>query len=39
MYDRLKDTDPEVYEAIINETRRQNTNVELIASENFAILA
>ena len=36
MYDRLKKTDPEVYEAIINETKRQNANVELIASENFA---
>lgn len=35
MFDRLKDTDPEIYEAIINETKRQNENIELIASENF----
>ncbi|MFH1406527.1 MAG: serine hydroxymethyltransferase, partial [Candidatus Omnitrophota bacterium] len=36
MFDRLKKTDPEIYEAIINETKRQNENIELIASENFA---
>ena len=35
MFDKLKKTDPEVYEAIINETKRQNGNIELIASENF----
>jgi len=35
MFDRLKKTDPEIYEAIINETKRQNENIELIASENF----
>jgi len=32
----LKKTDPEVFEAILNETKRQNANIELIASENFA---
>lgn len=32
----LKQTDPEVFKAILNETRRQNQNIELIASENFA---
>ncbi len=35
MYDKLKHIDPEVYEAIINETKRQNGTIELIASENF----
>jgi glycine hydroxymethyltransferase len=31
----LKDTDPEIYDAIYGETRRQNEKIELIASENF----
>ncbi len=31
----LQATDPEVYEAIANERRRQNESIELIASENF----
>lgn len=31
----LKKEDPEIYEAIKNETQRQQDNVELIASENF----
>ncbi|MFA6796479.1 MAG: serine hydroxymethyltransferase, partial [Bacilli bacterium] len=31
----LKNSDIEVYEAIMNETKRQQDNVELIASENF----
>ena len=31
----LKDVDPEVYQAIQNETRRQASGLELIASENF----
>jgi len=31
----LKKTDPEIYEAIVNETRREEGNIELIASENF----
>ncbi|MDD4878917.1 MAG: serine hydroxymethyltransferase [Candidatus Omnitrophica bacterium] len=31
----LKRVDPEVYEAIVNETRREEENIELIASENF----
>src|SRR6185436_13506577 len=35
----LKKTDPEIYKAIQNETRRQNENIELIASENFTSLA
>jgi glycine hydroxymethyltransferase len=31
----LKDLDPEIYAAIQNETRRQASGLELIASENF----
>ncbi len=31
----LEEVDPEVYEAIQNETIRQHTHLELIASENF----
>lgn len=31
----LKQVDPEIYEAILNETHRQNDKLELIASENF----
>src|SRR5687767_8548386 len=31
----LKDLDPDIYAAIHNETRRQATGLELIASENF----
>lgn len=36
---RLKETDPEIYAAIQKEIRRQNDNLELIASENFTSLA
>jgi len=32
---RLKEIDPEIYEAICNETRREEGSIELIASENF----
>ncbi|MFH1191336.1 MAG: serine hydroxymethyltransferase [Candidatus Omnitrophota bacterium] len=35
----LKQTDPEIYAAIQKELGRQNENLELIASENFASLA
>src|SRR5512142_2129447 len=31
----LSATDPEIFEAIESEARRQNDNLELIASENF----
>jgi glycine hydroxymethyltransferase len=31
----LSKTDPEIYEAIVNETRRQAFTLEMIASENF----
>ncbi|MEN8773373.1 MAG: ribose 5-phosphate isomerase B [Akkermansiaceae bacterium] len=33
---RLAMTDPEVFEAIVGEERRQRSHIELIASENFA---
>jgi glycine hydroxymethyltransferase len=32
----IYDTDSEIYNAIVNETRRQRENIELIASENYA---
>jgi glycine hydroxymethyltransferase len=32
---RLKDVDPQVYQAILQETQRQAQTIELIASENF----
>lgn len=35
-FDHLKNTDPEVYEAIQKEKKRQQDNLEMIASENFA---
>jgi glycine hydroxymethyltransferase len=35
----LQAVDPEIYEAIQKEIRRQNDNLELIASENFTSLA
>lgn len=35
----LKSVDPEIYDAVVKETRRQNDNIELIASENFTSLA
>ena len=35
----LKDTDPEIYDAIVRETERQANKLELIASENFTSMA
>jgi glycine hydroxymethyltransferase len=35
----LKKLDPQIYEAIKNEIKRQDSNLELIASENFTSLA
>ena len=35
MYDIVKNTDPELFNAIINEYNRQLEKIELIASENF----
>jgi len=31
----LKKTDPEIFDAVLDETKRQNDGIELIASENF----
>ena len=35
----LKVVDPEIYQAIKSEIKRQEENIELIASENFTSLA
>jgi len=35
----LKEQDPEIYQAVVEEIRRQNDNIELIASENFTSAA
>ncbi len=35
MMDHLKETDPQVFQAIVDEARRQSEGLELIASENF----
>ena len=35
MMSKLLETDPEIHEAILNETRRQVFTLEMIASENF----
>ena len=35
----LKKADPQIYQAIMGEIRRQDENLELIASENFASMA
>jgi glycine hydroxymethyltransferase len=35
MYEFVKNSDPAVYEALINEYKRQHEKIELIASENF----
>lgn len=35
----LRETDPEIYEVVRSEIKRQNENIELIASENFTSLA
>ncbi|MDO5397864.1 MAG: serine hydroxymethyltransferase [bacterium] len=34
-YTLLKQNDPEIYDAVMNETNRQRNKIELIASENF----
>jgi glycine hydroxymethyltransferase len=39
MLEHIKKTDPEIYETIKNEIKRQAENLELIASENFVSLA
>ena len=35
LYERIKSQDPQVYEAMMNELKRQQEKIELIASENF----
>jgi glycine hydroxymethyltransferase len=35
MMDNLRAQDPDIYEAIVAETKRQANGLELIASENF----
>ena len=35
----IKHIDPEIYQAIKNEIKREEENLELIASENFTSLA
>ena len=39
LFEQLQKTDPQIYECVRNEMRRQNQNIELIASENFTSLA
>ncbi|HLD56061.1 MAG TPA: serine hydroxymethyltransferase [Candidatus Omnitrophota bacterium] len=39
LYPFLKESDPEIYQAVVAEVKRQNDNIELIASENFTSLA
>jgi len=34
-YDDLKETDPEIFKAVQDETERERNHLELIASENF----
>ncbi len=35
MYEHLKETDPEVFQAVVDEAHREHAKLELIASENF----
>ena len=39
LYPFLKESYPEIYQAVCAEIKRQNDNIELIASENFTSLA
>ncbi|RKY87480.1 serine hydroxymethyltransferase [candidate division KSB1 bacterium] len=39
MLTHLKQSDPKIFESIVNEIKRQNNRLELIASENFVSLA
>ncbi|OQX85070.1 MAG: serine hydroxymethyltransferase [Candidatus Omnitrophica bacterium 4484_70.2] len=38
-FEHLKKVDPQIYEAVISELKRQREHLELIASENFTSLA
>ncbi|MCD6120145.1 serine hydroxymethyltransferase [bacterium] len=35
MYEHLKEVDPEIYQAVVDEAHREHAKLELIASENF----
>lgn len=35
MFDKLKEQDPEIFDAVLKEIKRQHEGLELIASENF----
>ena len=37
MLNELRRTDPEIYEAVRNEVRRQQVQLEMIASENYSV--
>ena len=39
MWEHVKKTDPELYEVLLGELKRQEYGIELIASENFASLS
>ena len=39
VWEHVKQTDPELYDILIGELKRQEFGIELIASENFASLA
>ena len=39
MWRTLAETDPDVFDAVQHELHRQNTGLELIASENFVSMA
>ncbi len=39
VYDNLSQKDPEIFDAILEETKRQNNELEMIASENYVSLA
>ncbi len=39
MLEHLKSVDPEIYQAVLNEIKRQKEHIELIASENFTSIA
>ena len=39
LWEEVKSTDPEIYDVLVNELKRQQNGLELIASENFTSLA
>ena len=39
MFEFIREQDPEIYQAIMDETNRQRSKIELIASENFVSAA